>query len=561
MVPLNPVPQPIDRVLRGAPDDVALIDREGAMTFAEAEATVDAMAGWLREQGLAPGDRVATWLPKTRAACLMPLAATRARLVHVPVNPALRRAQVAHILSDSGARLLLTQDVRAATLEAGDVPAGCDVVDEATLRHAGLEPASITPQALSPMESWAPAQGRGDGDPQDLAQILYTSGSTGRPKGVMLSHANLWLGAVSVAHYLKLTPADRVLAVLPLSFDYGQSQLLGTWYAGANVAPLDYLTARDVVKAVERYEATTLAGVPPLWVQLLEADWPADTAARLQRLTNSGGALTLRLVRGLRARFARADLYAMYGLTEAFRSTFLDPALIDAHPDAMGRAIPFAEVMAVRLDGSRAASGEPGELVHAGPLVAQGYWRDPDRTAQRFRPAPIWSTSGGTAVWSGDTVTQGADGLFRFVGRDDEMIKSAGNRISPQEVEEAVLAGGEAREAVAIGAPDERLGQAIVVVLAGDPAGDEALRARLKRDLPSFMQPARYVWRDALPKNANGKLDRALMTREVRATPPLQGEVASRSDDGAVTPHREGNTPPSRAARATPPLAGEELTP
>ncbi len=175
----------------------------------------------------------------------------------------------------------------------------------------------------------------------------------------MLSHANLWLGAVSVAHYLRLVPEDRVLGVLPLSFDYGQNQLLSSWAAGARVLPLDYLAARDVVKAVARFGATTLAGVPPLWVQLLEADWPAETAAGLRRLTNSGGALTPATVRGLRACFPRADLYPMYGLTEAFRSTYLDPALVDAHPEAIGRAIPFAEVLVVRADGSRAAPASP----------------------------------------------------------------------------------------------------------------------------------------------------------------------------------------------------------
>ena len=486
----NPDPHPIDHVLRGRGGDPALIERGRSWTFAELEIAVASAAGWLGALGLAPGARVATWLPKTALACVMPLAAARAGLVHVPVNPALRRTQVAHILADSGATLLVTQAARAATLAAGDVPDACRVVEDDGVPLSGGGPA------------------RSHGDPQALAAILYTSGSTGRPKGVMLSHANLWLGAVSVAHYLRIAPDDRVLAVLPLSFDYGQNQLLSSWYAGAAVAPLDYLTARDVVKAVDRVGATTLAGVPPLWVQLLDAEWPPATAARLRRLTNSGGALTGRLVRALRARFPMADVVAMYGLTEAFRSTWLDPALIDAHPDAMGRAIPFAEVMAVKPDGSRAI-GEPGELVHAGPLVAQGYWRDAERTAVRFRPAPAWTASGGMAVWSGDTVIEGGDGLFRFVGRDDEMIKSAGNRISPLEVEDAVLAGDDIHEAVAVGVPDERLGQAIVVVVAGDPAHEDSVRARLRTLLPSFMQPTRYEWHDALPHNANGKLDRA----------------------------------------------------
>lgn len=496
MIELDPVPHPIDHLpLRGAPQHVAYADKLGALDYAALEGEVGRLAHALAGLGLAPGERVATWLPKTRTACLMPLAAPRAGLIHVPINPVLKRAQVAHILADSGARLLVTQTARTAALEAGDVPAACRIAMETELASGDVLP---------------PSSAKADA----LATILYTSGSTGRPKGVMLSHANLWLGAISVAHYLRIEPEDRVLAVLPLSFDYGQNQLLSSWAAGAQVVPLDYLTARDVVKAVERFDATTLAGVPPLWVQLLEAEWPAETAARLRRLTNSGGALTPRLVRGLRDRFPRADLYPMYGLTEAFRSTYLEPALVDAHPDSIGRAIPFAEVVVVRPDGTRAAPGEPGELVHAGPLVAQGYWRNAERTAQRFRPAPAFARNAGLAVWSGDTVVEGTDGLLRFVGRDDEMIKSAGNRISPTEIEDAVLSGGEVAEAAAFGIPDARLGQAIVVIARGDGSREAALRERLRRELPSFMQPARIEWHTALPHNANGKLDR----RALKAT-------------------------------------------
>lgn len=501
----DPAPKPLDHLAlagpRGAP---ALVDKGGMLDHAGLDRAVGMLAASLRARGIGPGERVASWLPKNRLACLLPLAAARAGLVHVPVNAQLKHGQVAHILADSGAALLITGRGRAATLEAGERPDGCSILIEED-EGAGLLDGTA---GLPPSSA----------DPADLVAILYTSGSTGRPKGVMLSHANLWLGAVSVAHYLGLGPDDRTLAVLPLSFDYGQNQLLSTWAAGGCVHPLDYLTPRDVVRAVGRHGITTLAGVPPLWIQLAEIDWPAESIAPLRRLTNTGGRMSVPLVRRLRALLPQAKLFSMYGLTEAFRSTFLDPALIDAHPDSIGRAIPFAEIMVVRPDGGLADDGEPGELVHAGPLVAQGYWQDAERTAQRFRAAPAASRHGGIAVWSGDTVVRDAAGLLRFVGRDDEMIKSLGNRISPTEIEEAAIASGAAAEAVALGIADERQGQAIL--LYARPAGEDSDRRLgdwFKRNLPGFMQPARVIWRDELPRNANGKLDRAALRAEAGA--------------------------------------------
>ncbi|WP_423142269.1 acyl-CoA ligase (AMP-forming), exosortase A system-associated [Parablastomonas sp. CN1-191] len=490
-------PHPIDHVaMRGAPGDPALVLRAETLTFAALEDRVARLAGWLAAQGFERGARIASWAGKGALTCLLPLAAPRAGLVHVPVNPALKHLQVAHILADSGAVLLAGTAARLQTLAPADTPAACRTIGERDLMTAAAEAPPLPPSAAAP---------------DDLAAILYTSGSTGRPKGVMLSHANLWLGAESVAGYLELAPSDRTLAVLPLAFDYGQNQLLSTWFAGAAVVPLDYLSARDVIKAAAREGITTLAGVPPLWWQLVDAAWPAGAANRLLRLTNSGGALTEPLVRRMRATFPRARVFAMYGLTEAFRSTYLDPALIDAHPTSIGRAIPHAEILVV---GDNGEDAEEGELVHAGPLVAHGYWRDPVRAAERFRPAPTASRYGGMAVWSGDRVRRDADGLLHFVGRRDAMIKTAGNRVSPHEVEEAAVASGLASEAAALGVPDERLGQAIHLVVRG--SGDTAaLKRSLLETLPTFMQPRSIEWRAALPTGPNGKIDRQALAREV----------------------------------------------
>jgi acyl-CoA synthetase (AMP-forming)/AMP-acid ligase II len=252
-------------------------------------------------------------------------------------------------------------------------------------------------------------------------------------------------------------------------------------------------------------------------VQLIEAAWPPRAALSLRRLTNSGGRLPVSIVRRMRELFPAAEIHLMYGLTEAFRSTSLDPALLDAHPDSIGTAIPFAEVMTSRPDGSLAAPWEEGELVHAGPLVAKGYWNDPARTAERFRPAPHASAHGGTAVWSGDRVRQDEAGLFYFVAREDAMIKTSGNRVSPTEVEEAAVSSGAVLEAVALGYPDHRLGEAIALIVRGARDGEDALRAHLRRELPNFMQPSAILWRDELPRSPNGKLDRERLKQELMA--------------------------------------------
>jgi acyl-CoA ligase (AMP-forming) (exosortase A-associated) len=522
---------PLDHLpLRGAPDSPALRIKDRVYSYQTLNIRIGRLAKFLAEQGFVAGDRVATWLPKTELACLMPLAAVRAGLVHVPVNPLLKPAQVRHILEDSGARTLLTSAARAGQLQESwgenlplvlslSVPkAACSANDGLDSPHfdklsangvlcfEDSEILAILDDEKS--ESLPPLPA--NTDTNILAAILYTSGSTGRPKGVMLTHANLSLGAVSVAEYLGLAADDVTLAVLPLSFDYGQNQLLSTWQVGGCVVPLDYLTPRDVIKSCAKHGVTTLAAVPPLWVQLAEQDWPVEATANMRRLTNSGGALTPSLVKMLRSIFGGSTrIFAMYGLTEAFRSTYLDPDLIDANPTSMGRGIPFAEIMVVAKDGSEAAPNQHGELVHAGPLVAAGYWQDTARTAERFKPAPGWSQYGGMAVWSGDTIWRDADGLLYFVGRDDAMIKTSGNRVSPTEVEEAAIESGLVAEACALGRKDERLGEAIVLFVRGVAGADEvALAAHMKATLPNFMQPADYMWLDEFPKNANGKLDR-----------------------------------------------------
>lgn len=501
------------------PDAPALLWRGSPIRYAVLNRMVEAAAQSWQALGLAPGARVAVYLAKTPETVAALFAASRAGMVFVPVNPVLRPAQVRHILEDSAAEILVTSAARLAALREEDaLPDGLRAlysIDGAPNALAWPDPAPDAKRTARDFSTDALDTG--------LAAILYTSGSTGRPKGVMLSHRNLLLSADSVRQYLDVQPTDRLLAALPFSFDYGLNQLTCGFLAGACVSLIDYLTPRDVVRAIARDGITLLGGVPPLWSQLAAIDWPEEARAPLRAITNSGDRMPRAVLSKLRALLPSTRVFLMYGLTEAFRSTYLDPALVDKRPDSIGKAIPYAEVYVCRPDGTLTEPGEPGEIVHLGPLVAQGYWRDPARTAQRFRAPPQAAGErmpGEQAVWSGDKAVRDAEGFLTFVGRDDEMIKTSGYRVSPTEVEEAAYASGLVADCVAIGLPDEALGEAILLVAApivGVPDAQSALPQALSRTLPGFMQPRSIVWRDSLPRNPNGKLDRPAITAAARA--------------------------------------------
>ena len=474
--------------------------------------------------GLGKHARVAVFLPKSIQAVATFFGASLSGAIFVPVNPLLKARQVAHILRDSGAEVLVSTSAYLGGLQ--DVLARCpDLHTVVTVDGPVDAPGRDGPVNLD----WH-AFLAGGTDPaaadiidHDPVAIFYTSGSTGNAKGVILTHRNMVAGARSVVTYLDNTEADRILAVLPFSFDYGFSQLTTSFYAGATVVLLNYLLPADVLKAAKRYQITGLAGVPPLWLKLGALEWPAEVVRSLRYLTNSGGALPVPVIRQLQQKLNDTDIYLMYGLTEAFRSTYLPPAELDARPTSIGKAIPGAQILVVRKDGTPCDPDEPGELVHRGALVAAGYWRDPARTSERFRPSPGGMAGlplAETAVWSGDIVRRDSEGYLYFVGRNDEMIKTSGYRVSPGEVEEALYETRLTGAVCVFGMPDEELGQRIVAVAEPpeDEDGDtEGLLAQCRRLLPPFMMPAQVIWETGLPRNANGKLDRSGIVGRYRA--------------------------------------------
>ncbi len=497
---------------------------------------VRSVAAGLQKLGLIQHERVAIYLPKIPEAVFSFFGATAAGGVMVPVNPVLKAPQVFHILRDCNVRVLITNKARYQQLGAEIhqchdlihiILVDGDFVDADPVNNSPLDSAFVNSRAantlnwanfLQPYAWWQPIASID----ADMAAILYTSGSTGKPKGVVLSHRNMVTGASSVAEYLGNTPEDRLLCILPFSFDYGFSQLTTAFLVGASCYLLEYLLPRDVIKAIEQQQITGLGLVPPLWVQIAELSWPEGAGDSLRYFTNTGGAMPTATLTVLRKRFRYAKPYLMYGLTEAFRSCFLPPEAVDSRPGSIGKAIPNADVMVINELGELCGPHEPGELVHRGALVSMGYWNDPERTAERFRPAPCTIPeipNKELAVWSGDVVRKDDEGYIYFIGRRDDMIKTSGYRVSPTEVEEVVYSSGLVAEVAAIGVPHSRLGQAIVLVVVSSDSSkidEPSLIRHCQQCLPAYMVPMRVIQQSALSRNPNSKIDRKPLLDEYR---------------------------------------------
>ncbi len=497
----------------------ALGCRDQWLDYQTVAGQVTSVAAGLQELGLSKHERVAIYLPKTPEAVFSFFGVTAAGGVMVPVNPVLKAPQVFHILQDCNVRVLITNKARFKQL-ASDIQHCHDLLHIILVDGDDVEYTHSWMSFLKPSENWQPALAIAID--ADMAAILYTSGSTGKPKGVVLSHRNMVTGAKSVAQYLGNNAEDRLLCVLPFSFDYGFSQLTTAFLVGASCYLLEYLFPKDVINAVDKQQITGLALVPPLWVQLAELDWQKGSGDSLRYFTNTGGAMPTSTLSVLRKRFKHADPYLMYGLTEAFRSCFLPPSEVDKRPDSIGKAIPNAEIMVINDRGVECTAHEPGELVHRGALVSLGYWNDQERTDERYKPAPCRIKEIRTpemAVWSGDMVRKDEEGFIYFIGRMDDMIKTSGYRVSPTEVEEAAYASGFLAEVAAIGVPHFQLGQAIVLVGVSRDTRENDETAVIKfcqHQLPSFMVPTKVIFVDSLPRNPNGKMDRKWLVSEYR---------------------------------------------
>jgi acyl-CoA ligase (AMP-forming) (exosortase A-associated) len=480
-----------DAAARG-PEQCAVVERGRRVTYADLCAEAAACAAGLRAIGVQPGDRVALFLERGAGAASAFFGVAAAGGIAVILNETLRTRQIEHVVAHCGARLVVcSRELLDGLPRLPETPA--QLLDVAELSAPGAM--EVVPRVGT-----------------DVAQIIYTSGSTGLPKGVTITHGNLWAGARSVSSYLEITAADRMASLLPFSFDYGFNQLLCAVLNGATLVVERSPLPQQIAVTLRDCGVSVLPCVPPLWLQLLDApEFHAAPIPSIRVMTNTGGRLPVEAVRRLRAVQPQAKLVLMYGLTEAFRATYLDPTEVDAHPDSIGRAIPGAEILVLRPDGTECGPGEEGELVQRGPTVAAGYWNDPESTARVFRSnprRPNGTPEAERVVFSGDMVRRDDGGRLYFIGRHDRIIKTLGFRVSPDEVCDVLYASGQVAEALVGGEPDRQRGERVVAYVVLRDGGDMGKLQRFcKTELPRYMQPARIQVMGALPRTTSGKFD------------------------------------------------------
>ncbi len=497
------------------PGKTAIVDGKAEYTYEDMARQSSALCAALQDAGVEKGDRVGILMEKSWEAIVAMLAASQASAAFVNLNPLFKPRQVSYVAKDCDVRVMIGDSDKLAAMEPGTTDRAFykgDRPDSEGVSGELTDLAEVLQSGDSPRETRQVSE-------VDLGTILYTSGSTGMPKGVSTSQRNLVVGAQIVSTYLENTKEDRILSALPLNFDAGLNQFTTALRVGATLALQRSRLPGDLLKGLRRHEITGVAGVPPLWSLLLRSvkSIEQEPLMHLRYISNTGGRIPQANLDELRRLLepSGTKIYLMYGLTEAFRSTYLPPEEIGRGTECIGKAIPDTQIMVINKEGKECAPGEVGELVHRGPTVAMGYWGKEEATRKAYRPNPLAPPElldMERVVYSGDNVRRDEEGFLYFIGREDGMIKSQGYRMSPEEVENLLISSGLVHEACAFGLPDPDLGHQVIAVVSLKDGGDESvveeIREYAAKNGPPYMVPKAITIQDDLPKTGSGKIDR-----------------------------------------------------
>ena len=496
------------------PEKEALVFGETRLTYKELDEQSDMLASSLLTLGVKRHDRVIIFGDNSVETIISIYAILKVGAVFIILTSTIKSNKLQYIIKDSGAGLVLAQVSKEEVVRGAvnDPEIGIPVIwfgqkeiivqkkDYLWNELPGASPAR--PDLLLKRKS--------EIIDYDLASLIYTSGSTGEPKGVMSAHYGVVTAARSIIQYINNDSNNRILVVLPLSFDYGLYQVIMAFmFGGTIVLEKSFNFPMDILKVLQKEKITGFPIVPTILAMLLKLkNLSGYELSSLRYITNTGAALPVEHIKKFRNLFPEVKLFSMFGLTECKRISYLSPDLIDKKPGSVGRAIPNCETFIVDERDSVVKAGEVGELVVRGSNVMRGYWNAEDLTSKVYKN---WKYGGEKVLYTGDLFYEDEEGFLYFVGRKDDMIKSKGERVSPKEIENILCCIEGVDEAAVIGIPDEILGQSIkafVVKKMDSGLSQKDILLYCSKNMETFMVPKEIEFLDALPKSPNGKIDK-----------------------------------------------------
>lgn len=511
----------IERAAETHSDKTALVFDETGLTYSELFTKVNQVAFYLNELGLPKGSRVGIYSNKSIEQVIAILAILSTDYILVPLTRLLKPEQVEYIIGDCGISCIITDRLKLESIEEIEFDGHIISYETTNKEIASFE--EIFKYYNKPYTC--------DINGHDNAVITYSFGLTGTPKGIVLSHRNLIDSARVVSQYLNLEEEDVISGLLIFNLDYGLNQIFCALYKKATLALHRFILPVDFFNHLIDDQVTVLPLMPVNISQMFDEDASRIPGAELfdhvKTITSSGGNVTLKMINDCKNAFRNADFYSMHGLTEAFRSTYLDPDQVLIRPDSIGKPIPDVELYVVNEEGKECAPREVGELIHRGGYIYRGFWNAPEETAERFKSVQILKDvvnlegrlTDEIVVASGDYVYKDEEGYFYFVSRHDNMIKTRGFRVSPYEVESVVAKNLPHIEQCAVfGMEDELIEEEIVMVYsASSEIPEKEILFELKKHLASYMIPGRVIYKRFLPlvQSDKNQINKDALKREL----------------------------------------------
>lgn len=493
------------------PAKIAAIYKGEHYSFAQLYEKANNLASYLINSGIKRGDRVAIYMNNSWSCIVSIYGISLAGGVFLVVNPQTKANKLNYILNDCGAKAILSEailkDELYSALEGltciqkiiiqnsqelkNTLPFAFESFEEVTLKKEEV----IFPKII----------------PNDLAALIYTSGSTGFPKGVMMTHQSMVFTSWSLIEYLRLTEEDRIMLVLPLAFDYGLYQLImSVTIGGTLIIEQSFNFPPTIFRQIELLKPTVFPGVPSIYAMMISTHKKSGIKFEsIKKVTNTAAALPAEFIGDLKHIFPNALIFKMYGLTECKRVCYLEPELLDQKPRSVGKAIPGTEVFLLSPEGKTVPPGEPGILHIRGPHVMAGYWNNEKLTNEMLKPGLI---PGERILCAHDLFKTDEDGFLYFLGRNDDIIKTRGEKVSPVEVENAIYQLSGIKEVAVLGTPDVMLGESIVAFITNHDQthyAEKEIQQYCLKHLEPFMVPQKIIFVSEMPKSSNGKIDKS----------------------------------------------------